>query len=78
MGIVGIGDWGLEGEDIVAEVYPDLEYYKASQIEDFEGEMKKYVLGLNEELADYKKIHIVRVRTEPFEKTSSGKIKRRH
>ena len=66
-----------ENEDIVAEIYPDSEYQKVHGIEDLEGALKKYVLDLNEELADYKRIHVVRFRTEPFEKTSSGKIKRR-
>ena len=66
-----------EGEDIVAEIYPDSEYHKVHGTGDLEGALKKYVLDLNEELSDYKRIHVIRFRTEPFEKTSSGKIKRR-
>lgn len=66
-----------EAEDIVAEIYPDSEYLKLQGITDEEGTLKKYVLDLNEELTNYKRIHVIRIRTQPFEKTSSGKIKRR-
>ena len=66
-----------ENEDIVAEIYPDLDYLHACNIVDGEGVLRKYVLDLNEELADYKRIHLIRFRNEPFEKTSSGKIKRK-
>lgn len=66
-----------EGEDIVAEIYPDREYLRARHIEDGEGALKRYILELNESLADYKRIHQVRFRDEPFEKTSSGKIRRK-
>ena len=66
-----------EGEDIVAEIYPDEEYLRVCHIEDGEGALKKYVLDLNESLADYKRIHQIRFRKDPFEKTSSGKIKRK-
>lgn len=54
-----------EGEDIVAEIYPEIE------------NAKKYVSELNETLANYKRINIVKTRKEPFERTSSGKIKRK-
>ena len=67
-----------EDEAIVAEIYPDSDYMKANQIEDVEGTLKKYIFDLNESLAVYKRIHEVRVRKEPFEKTSSGKIKRKN
>lgn len=66
-----------EGEDIVAEIYPDLDYLRACRVDDFEGALRRYVLELNESLADYKRIHRVRFRSEPFEKTSSGKIRRK-
>lgn len=66
-----------EDEAIVAEIYPDRDYMKVRNIEDVDGTLKKYVFDLNESLATYKRIHKVRVRREPFEKTSSGKIKRR-
>lgn len=66
-----------EGENIVAEIYPDQEYLRACHVEDGEEALKKYVMDLNESLADYKRIHQVRFRNEPFEKTSSGKIKRK-
>lgn len=66
-----------EGEDIVAEIYPDQDWLRSCRIEDGEKALRQYVLNLNESLADYKRIHTVRFRSEPFEKTSSGKIKRK-
>ncbi|MCR4762282.1 MAG: AMP-binding protein [Lachnospiraceae bacterium] len=66
-----------EDESIVAEIYPDYDYFKAFKIENGEETLRQYVLDLNEELADYKRIHQIRIRKDPFEKTSTGKIKRK-
>ena len=66
-----------ENEDIVTDIYPDIDYLKSINIDDVDEYIKNYVFDLNESLADYKRINIVRVTKEPLEKTSSGKIKRK-
>ena len=66
-----------ENEDIVTDIYPDIDYLKSINIGDVDEYIKNYVFDLNESLADYKRINIVRVTKEPLEKTSSGKIKRK-
>ena len=40
--------------------------------------LKKEVSDLNDKLPQYKAVHHVVLRTEPFEKTTSGKIRRKY
>ena len=66
-----------ENDRIVAEIYPDFEHAKQEGIEDIPAEIERRMDEIN---AGAKTSHFVselRFRDEPFEKTSSGKIKRK-
>ena len=66
-----------ENDRIIAEVYPDTEYAKLEGIDDIQAELDKAVDRMNKTAKLSHIISEVRVRTEPLEKTSSGKIKRK-
>ena len=66
-----------ENDRIVAEIYPDFEHAKQEGIEDIPAEIERRMDEIN---AGAKTSHFVselRFHDEPFEKTSSGKIKRK-
>ncbi len=63
-----------QNEKIVAEVYPNYEYAQVQGVTDIEGEIQKIVNKHNEALPTYSRISDVKVRRDPFEKTSSKKI----
>ena len=65
-----------EGNRIIAEFYPDTEYALSKGIDDIESELEKIVDSVNKTAKASHIISEVRVRTEPFEKTGPGKIKR--
>ena len=67
---------GLMYNTIVAEVYPDEEYIKKNNIEDIYAHLKKYVDEYNSRAVSYKKIGILKVRTEEFPKNTLRKIMR--
>lgn len=66
-----------ENDRIVAEIYPDYEYAKLEGIDDIRGELESAVDRMNKTAKASHIISEVRVRTEPLEKTGSGKIKRK-
>ncbi len=70
---------GLEHNAIVAEIYPDFEYFEKQGIKDFE-EIRKtlqgYVDSYNRTCTPYKKISILRVRETEFPKNTLRKIQR--
>ena len=66
-----------EKNRIIAEIYPDYEYAKLEGIDDIQGELEKTVDRMNKTAKAAHIISEVRVRTEPLEKTGSGKIKRK-
>ena len=66
-----------EKDRIIAEIYPDYEYAKLEGIYDIQGELEKAVDRMNKTAKAAHVISEVRVRTEPLEKTGSGKIKRK-
>jgi acyl-CoA synthetase (AMP-forming)/AMP-acid ligase II len=66
-----------EKDRIIAEIYPDYEYAKLEGIDDIQGELEKAVDRMNKTAKAAHIISEVRVRTEPLEKTGSGKIKRK-
>ncbi len=70
---------GLEHNAIVAEIYPDKEYFEKQGITDFE-EIKKHLQAhvdtYNRTCVPYKKIAILRVREEEFPKNTLRKIQR--
>ncbi len=65
-----------EDEKILAEVYPNYEYASANGIKDIEGAVQTIVDGHNEDMPTYSRIASVKVRQNPFKKTSSRKILR--
>ena len=67
---------GLMYNTIVAEVYPDEEYIKKNNITDIYTHLKKYVDEYNVRAVPYKKIGILKVRTEEFPKNTLRKIMR--
>ena len=65
--------------EIVALVYPDEEECKKAGLETKEAileSLNKSVVEINKQLATYKHINRVELRDEPFEKTTTRKIKR--
>ena len=67
---------GLMYNTIVAEVYPDQEYITKNNITDIYAHLKKYVDEYNLRAVPYKKIGILKVRTEEFPKNTLRKITR--
>ncbi len=67
---------GLEHNAIVAEVYPDKEFIEKNGIEDIQAHLQKYVDDYNRGAVPYKKIGILKVRTEEFPKNTLRKIMR--
>lgn len=67
-----------ENGKIIAEMYPNFDYINAVGAEDIQKEFDNKTGAVNAELPLYKRITQTIVRTEEFEKTSSGKIKRKH
>ena len=64
--------------NIVFEMYPNADVVAAMQISDVEAVVKAKVAQINEDLPLYKRIIKVIIRDEEFEKTASGKIKRKY
>ena len=67
---------GMEHNAIVAEVYPDQDYITKNGIEDIYAHLKKYVDEYNLTAVPYKKIAVLKVRTEEFPKNTLRKIMR--
>lgn len=66
----------LEYNAIVAEIFPDREYFKKNGIEDIYGYFKKYIDNHNRETVVYKKIAILKIRENEFPKNTLRKIMR--
>ena len=66
-----------EKDRIIAEIYPNYEYAELENIEDIQAVLEQTVDRMNKTAKASHIISEVRVRTEPLEKTASGKIKRR-
>ena len=66
-----------EKDRIIAEIYPNYEYAELEKIEDIQTVLEQTVDRMNKTAKASHIISEVRVRTEPLEKTASGKIKRR-
>ena len=61
---------------IVAEIFPDKEYVEKNNIEDLNAYLQKFVDDYNRTAVPYKKIGILKVRTEDFPKNTLRKIMR--
>ena len=66
-----------EGGKIIAEIYPNTDYVNAVGITDIEKAFEAKTEEVNADLPLYKRITKLIVREEEFDKTSSGKIKRK-
>ncbi len=67
---------GIEHNAIVAEIYPDNDFFENNNIEDKEAYFKPFIDEFNEKTVPYKKISVLKVRTEEFPKNTLRKIMR--
>ena len=67
---------GISHNAIVAEVYPDKEYFEKNKIEDIRAHLKPYIDEYNKNAVAYKKIGILKVRETEFPKNTLRKIMR--
>lgn len=72
----GLNADGSSKDCIVAEIYPDFDALKSHGIEDAQKYFKENVQKINQNSAPYKKVSIVKIRNEEFEKNTSKKIVR--
>ena len=67
---------GLEHNAIVAEVFPDMEYIEKNGIEDIKAYLHGHITEYNKTAVAYKKITVIKVRSEDFPKNTLRKIMR--
>ena len=67
---------GLEHNAIVAEIYPDNDFFEANKIEDKKAYFKPFIDEFNEKTVPYKRISVLKVRSEEFPKNTLRKIMR--
>lgn len=67
---------GISHNAIVAEVYPDKDYFQKNGIEDMKAHFKPYIDAYNKTAVPYKKIAILKVRDTEFPKNTLRKIMR--
>lgn len=67
---------GVEHNAIVAEIYPDTEYFDKNGIEDIKLYFQSRVEEYNKKATPYKKVGMVKVRTTEFPKNTLRKIQR--
>ncbi len=72
----GKSNKGVEHNVIVAEIFPDRDYCEKNGINDIKAHLKKYVDEYNKTAVPYKKISLVKVRSEEFPKNTLRKIMR--
>ncbi|MBQ8719957.1 MAG: AMP-binding protein [Clostridia bacterium] len=67
---------GLEHNAIVAEIYPDKEFFEKAGITDINAYFKPFIDEFNKKTVAYKKIAVVKIRDEEFPKNTLRKIQR--
>ncbi len=67
---------GISNNAIVAEVYPDKDYFTKNGITDMDAHFKPYIESYNKTAVPYKKIGVFKVREEEFPKNTLRKIMR--
>ena len=67
---------GMEHNAIVAEIFPDKEYIEKNGITDVRAYLGEYINEYNKNAVPYKKITVLKVRTEDFPKNTLRKIMR--
>ncbi len=65
-----------EKDSIIAEIFPDEQLVETLKIENIEDEIAQIVDRINSTLNTDRQIHSFRLREKPFDRTSTGKIKR--
>ena len=65
-----------ENDKLIAEIYPDDLFIATNKLENIEHTLSLIVDKVNLELNSDRMIHDFRIRNRPFERTSTGKIKR--
>jgi long-subunit acyl-CoA synthetase (AMP-forming) len=65
-----------ENDKLIAEIYPDDNLVATSKLEDIEHTLSLIVDKVNLQLNSDRAIYDFRIRNRPFERTSTGKIKR--
>lgn len=63
-----------EGNNIVAEIYPDSQYIALHNIKNIPEEIERIIQEINKELPSYKKVMKHIIRTMPFQRTGTNKI----
>ena len=72
----GISKRGTDHNKIVAEIYPDAEFFKTSEIEDKHAYFKQHINEYNKTAVPYKKIGLIKIRETEFPKNTLRKITR--
>ena len=67
---------GISNNAIVAEIYPDKDYFEKNEIDDMYAHFKGYIDAYNKTAVPYKKIGVLKVRNEEFPKNTLRKIMR--
>ncbi len=67
---------GISHNAIVAEVFPDKDYFEKNGIEDVKGHIKAFIDEYNKTAVPYKKIMLLKVRDTDFPKNTLRKIMR--
>ena len=63
---------------LCAEIYPDEKQTEGMSQDEIFDKLKNEISSLNDRLPQYKSVHNIVIRKEAFEKTTSGKIKRKY
>ncbi len=72
----GISRRGVEHNTVVAEIYPDKEYFEKNGIEDINEYFREKVNEYNHTAVKYKQVGFVKIRNEEFPKNTLRKITR--
>lgn len=72
----GLNADGSSKDCIVAEIYPDFDGLKNHGVTDVQAYFKEKIKKINENSAPYKKVALIKIRNEEFEKNTSKKIVR--
>ncbi len=67
---------GVSNNAIVAEIYPDRDFFEKNEITDMQAHFKGYIDAYNKTAVPYKKIGVLKVREEEFPKNTLRKIMR--
>lgn len=67
---------GISNNAIVAEIYPDQDFFEKNGIDDMYAHFKGYIDAYNKTAVPYKKIGVLKVRNEEFPKNTLRKIMR--